>query len=524
MCFHLPAWRPGRYELGNFARNLQGWSAQNETGETLPWQKTCKDCWEVGARGARLVTIRYTYFAFELDAGSCYFDDSLLYINPVNCLVYPADRLDEPCSLSLTLAPGYKVASAMVFNMQGVALCNDYHELADAPLIASPRLDQRDFRVGNCRFVLAVEGGAEPDWPRWLRDFTAIASAQLDLFGEMPVPEYHFLCHFLPVKAYHGAEHARSCVVCYGPAEDPLDEAAYKAFLGICSHELFHAWNVKAIRPAEYLHYDYSREVYSRLGYVTEGVTTYYGELMLYRCGLYTWQEFADRLGAWITLHLQNEGRHVQTLSTSSFDTWIDGYQRHTPDRKVSMYLKGALVALVQDAFLRRVSANAYSLDAVMRRLYYEFAGEGRGYTEEDYAGLMPREARPLFYDFVWGLAPLEPALTEAFRHWGCALSREPSPDPRAAAYGIQLQVGTVVQVAAGSPAALADLGVGDVIESALEQPAVLTLSVRRRRGLVRFCLRPGGGRFFDTFRVVKTTRPDPRQRANFQAWTGRRF
>ena len=194
-----------------------------------------------------------------------------------------------------------------------------------------------------------------------------------------------FLYQLLPYKHYHGVEHQNSTVITLGPAELLMTEALYKEFLGVSCHELFHAWNIKSIRPAEMQPYDYSRENYFRTCYVAEGVTTYYGEYLLARAGVRTAAQYFEELNAVLRKHFDDRGRDNLSLADASMDLWLDGYKPGVPDRKVSVYHKGALVALLLDLTLRRLSQHQRSLDDVMRRLYQEFGQTGIGYTEADY-------------------------------------------------------------------------------------------------------------------------------------------
>jgi predicted metalloprotease with PDZ domain len=548
--FHLPAWRPGRYELANYARNIQYWRAFNEQGQPLCVRKRSKDCWEVRTASARSVTILYNYYAFELDAGSCFFDDQQLYVNPVNCLLYVKDRMNEPCSLALTIPAHYRLASGLPFNEERVALARDYHELVDSPFIASGDLQQKEYFVGNYRFLLSVQGKCRPDWERMLKDLVSIATAHIDLFGAMPVREFHFLYHLLPVKAYHGVEHAHSCVICFGPGYRLMEDDLYKEYMGISSHELFHCWNIKSIRPRDLLPYNYSKESYSHLGYVSEGVTTYYGDVQLLRSGIFSWQDYASRMSGHLTSYFHNEGRHFQTLAESSFDTWVDGYKDGAPDRKISMYVKGAIIAFLQDMEIRRSTRNSRSFDHVMRRLYYDFAQAGKGYSEEDYMNLINETADPFppsfFEDFVEGLKPLDQYIPETVQYIGCTIHKEPAGNIYERIYGMKCkkeEAGcagnyVIIQIAPESPADKAGLSIGDEIIAVNDarvadnlnelftfyrgQEIVLTLY--RSGCLILAKLFHNGLLYFPTYQLVKSPGASATQKENFRLWAGREF
>src|SRR5437762_8327636 len=164
-----------------------------------------------------------------------------------------------------------------------------------------------------------------------------------------------------------------------------MKEEFYVDFIGVVSHELFHVWNVKTIRPAEMTPYDYTKENYSRLGFVYEGVTTYYGDLFLVRSGVYSISQFFAELNVRIQKHFDNYGRFNLSVADSSFDTWLDGYTPGIPNRKTSIYDEGCLIALMTDLLIRRYTQNKKSLDDVMKTLYFDFAKLHHGYAEHDY-------------------------------------------------------------------------------------------------------------------------------------------
>jgi predicted metalloprotease with PDZ domain len=170
-----------------------------------------------------------------------------------------------------------------------------------------------------------------------------------------------------------------------GPGNEFVNKDWYDEFLGISSHELFHTWNIKSIRPVEMMPYDYSKENYSRLGFVAEGVTTYYGDFLLYRSGVFSDADYFKTFNEQLQKHFDNFGRFNLSVADSSFDTWLDGYNPGVPNRKVSIYTEGCLIAFMTDICIRKQTSNAHSLDDVMRALFTEFGKKKIGYSENDY-------------------------------------------------------------------------------------------------------------------------------------------
>jgi predicted metalloprotease with PDZ domain len=199
----------------------------------------------------------------------------------------------------------------------------------------------------------------------------------------------------------------------------------------VSSHELFHVWNVKTIRPIEMHPYDYTKENYSRLGYVCEGLTTYYGDYLLFRSGVFNLQQYFTTFNERLRKHFDNFGRFNLSVANSSFDTWLDGYVPGIPNRKTNIYDEGNLLAFATDMFIRRNSSNKYCLDDVMRYLYTEFALKNKGYSDADYKGIVEHFANASFDEFfnnyINGTHDYEPLLKNAMDYIGCELSFTPS-------------------------------------------------------------------------------------------------
>jgi predicted metalloprotease with PDZ domain len=369
LLIQLPAWRPGRYELGNFAKNIQKWAAFNKEGKPLKFEKITKDCWKVETEGATDITIKYNYYANELNAGSTFLNQEQLYINPVNCCLYLPDRIDEACELQLVLPNDYKVAIGAKEIGENLYALNDFHELADSPFFASNSLQHKTYNYNGVEFYIWFQGECMPEWDTLIKDFKSFTVEQLEMMEAFPVKAYHFLCQIIPYRGYHGVEHTTSTVIMLGPGYNLMKGITYEDLLGVSSHELFHTWNVKTIRPIEMAPYDYSTENYSKLGYVCEGVTTYYGDLFLYRSGVFTKEQYLKTFAERLQKHFDNFGRYNKSVAESSYDSWLDGYTKGAPNRKTSIYDEGCLLAFITDVFIRKNTKNEKSLDDVMRYL-----------------------------------------------------------------------------------------------------------------------------------------------------------
>ncbi|MEJ7658364.1 MAG: hypothetical protein WKG07_01410 [Hymenobacter sp.] len=305
-------------------------------------------------------------------------------------------------------------------------------------------------------------------------------------------------------------------------------------------HELFHTWNIKAIRPAEMQPYDYARENYFRTCYIAEGLTTYYGEYLLARSRVRTPAQYFEELNTVLRKHYDDAGGQNLSLADASTDLWLDGYKPSVPDRKVSVYHKGALAALLLDLTIRQLHGHARSLDDVLRRLYEEFGQTGVGYTEDDYARLVSevagRKMQVYFDKFINGTAPLQEPLDKALRTVGCRLVAYENASTAEGIFGFRAAMkggrADVTYIWPGSPAAAA-LTVDDELvaingrrldmnlQSLLSTDAPhyeVTVFRQNRLLLVDPVAQPGVG-FGPRYAVEKLAEADEAQRAGFEKW-----
>ena len=465
---HLPSWRPGRYELGNFAKNIKNFKVFNDQNKAVNFQKINKDSWEISSNETKYIRIEYQYYANELNAGSSYYNENQLYVNPVNCFLYSEGKEQFPISLKLNIPENYTIASSLV-QENNFLLADNFDELADSPFICSKNLEKQTYSVADTNFHIWFNNQLNIPWERVIDDFRNFTKKQIEDFGEFPVSEYHFLIQSLPYLAYHGVEHLKSTVITLGPSYD-LFENRYDELLGVSSHELYHVWNVKSIRPKDLLPYDFKKENYSELGYIYEGITTYLGDLYLLKSGVFSLENYLRELSKQFQKHLDNPGRFAYSVSQSSFDTWLDGYVPGVPGRKVSIYTEGCLLAFVMDAKIRKATNNKRGIEEVMKRLYYNFAQNNKGYTEKDFIDLLENTSgesfQDFFNDYVHGTTPYEAILLEALEFIGLELIQTPSNSYSEAKLGMktvhQSNHLLISAIYPGSPTDMAGLSLGD--------------------------------------------------------------
>lgn len=423
----LPAWRPGRYELGNFAKNIKKFEVFDSNDRALAFKKTSKDCWQIETKGNKQIKVTYSYYAADLNAGSTFVDDSQMYANPCNCLMYVPEMMQSEHKVTLDIPDNYFIATSL--KKEGkTMIAPDYDELADSPFIAAPHINTIEFKVNNINFYLDFNGECHPDKDILIRDFSNFIAEQLAFFKEVHFKEYHFLIQIFPVKFHHGVEHTKNTVIGFGPGYHLMHAEVYNEFLGLCCHEFFHTWNIKTIRPAEMHPYDYTKENFARTGFVYEGVTTYYGDKLLFTSGIFDEPAYYKTFEERITKHLHSFGRFNLSVGDSSFDNWLDGYTPGAPYRKTNIYDEGCLVAFMLDVLIAKHSEKKNSLQTVLKSLYNDFYKKDKGYSEEDFTKACSvaagKDLKDFFDKYVYGLEPYEPLLMECFGELGLQLEK----------------------------------------------------------------------------------------------------
>jgi predicted metalloprotease with PDZ domain len=470
LVLQLPSWRPGRYELGDFAKNIQYFKVHDMQGNPLAHKKISKDTWLVSTLEVSKLVVSYNYYSNELNAGSTYLDEKQLYVNPVNCCLYIPNRITEPCKVDIQVPKDYKIACALSKKSQFVT--ENFDQLAESPWIASESLQYQSYTVFGVQFYIWFQGDCLPDWNRILKDFKAFTKAQMKDFTSFPVKEYHFINQIVPYKGYHGVEHTSSSIIYLGPGAELMSNNLYTSLLGVSSHELYHTWNIKQIRPQALLPYDYSKENYSRMGYLYEGVTTYMGDLYLMRSKVFSISEFYKTQEENLDRHFHNSGRFNMSVAESSFDTWLDGYQMGIPHRKVSIYKEGALCAFMLDVVLLEYSQGELSLRDLMDRLYVNYALKGKGITEEDYfnelVSMGGEKAQGIISNYMYGTKDFTPGLKEAFSLLGLRMDIQENINFFASRLGIkgtQIKEGLLInQVLQNSISDKKKIAEGDLI------------------------------------------------------------
>lgn len=532
LLIQLPNWRPGRYQIQNFAKRIKNMRATDTDGNNLVLAKTDKSSWQL-KNDPGLVTITYEYFAFEMDAGNTWLDDEQLYINFINCCIYDPKQMDTPCQVELDLPKGYEVACGLKSTSKHAFLSPNYYQLVDSPLIASDNLRRITYSVAGKNFNVWVQGDLPKADSEIVNDFVKFTQLQIQVMEEFPCSDYHFLFQCLPYKHYHGVEHWNSTVIIIGPSNELSERKLYKEFLGVSSHELFHTWNVIRLRPSEMTPYDFQSENYHQTGFVTEGVTTYYGDLFLARSGVFSFEEYLGELNKLLKRHYDNEGRKGYSVAESSFDLWLDGYEKGIPGRKVSIYNEGALAALILDLMIRLKFDNEKSLDDVMRLMWASHGRDLSGYSYEDYqsaaTSVYGDSLADYFATIVSGNQPFEDYLNNLFPKFGLDFKLNSPEKVEERNFGIRMQKEMIIDIATNAPA-YSLLSIGDKIESingsAFKEEQLdtgqLNLQINRFGRQLNFELNAQPDDYFAVYQVNNADNPSSEALDRLNRWLGK--
>jgi len=395
----LPAWIPGSYLIRDFARHVVGIRAESN-GRPVALVKLDKSRWRAEAVAGELTVIADIY-AYDDSVRGAHLDATHGYFN--GTCVFPSvdGQEDRACEVEILppdapIGSGWRVATSMRRKTAepygyGTYLAADYAELIDHPVEMAP-LSIGEFDVQGIAHAMAIRGRFNGDLPRLCDDLRRVCEQQMALLGApRDLDRYLFLLN-APGAGYGGLEHRwSSSLVC---GRDDLDRGegasireGYRTFLGLVSHEYFHLWNVKRMKPAAFTPYDLSREVHTSLLWVFEGVTSYYDDLALVRSGLIEPDSYLELVGRTVTRVLRGAGRLRQSIGESSFDAWTKFYRQdaNSGNAIVSYYAKGSLAALALDLKLRLETGGRVSLDDVMRTCWARWGETGEGMPEDGF-------------------------------------------------------------------------------------------------------------------------------------------
>ena len=491
--FMLPAWIPGSYMIREFARHIVRVTAL-AGDRKLRVHKLDKHTWQAAATAGPL-TIAYEVYAWDLSVRAAHLDDTHGFFSGTSVFLLPLGHEERACHVDILppdgeryadwiVATGLRPARGTKRGGFGRYRARNYDELIDCPVQMGPLAITRFDVLGTPHEVAITGNVPRLDLRRLAADLARVCEVQIRLFEprsrRAPFDHYSFLTLALG-EVYGGLEHRNStALICKReglPSVGMKDSTeAYRSFLGLASHEYFHCWNVKRIRPAAFVPYRLGEENYTRLLWLFEGFTSYYDDLLLARAGLLTPAQYLDALSATLTLITQRSGRLKQSLADSSFDAWIKYYRQdeNAPNSIVSYYQKGALIGLALDLTLRGATRGRKSLDDVMRLLWRRCKDAGEAYAgvAEDSLATDIREATGIEVGRLlreWTEGTRDPDFAQLFAPFGIACARRPALEsPHFALLGVKTSaVGSecsIAHVFDASPGQRAGLSGGDTL------------------------------------------------------------
>jgi predicted metalloprotease with PDZ domain len=399
----LPVWTPGSYLVREYARNIEAISVSGQNGTPLPFTKSRKNRWRVETDGASEILFRYRVYCREMSVRTNWLEDSFALLNGAPTFVTLARCLSGPHEVRLELPPQWKTAITGLPETAPLNyLAEDYDTLVDSPILCgNPAV--YTFEVDGIPHFLVNEGEHGLwDGPRSTADAERLVRRHREMWGALPYRKYVFLN--LLTEASGGLEH-RNSVCLMGSRWATRTRKGYLGWLNLVSHEFFHVWNIKRLRPVELGPFDYENENYTRSLWIAEGITDYYAPLTVRRAGLSSTEEYLAALSETINALQSTPGRFVQSAEQASWDAWIKLYRpdENSGNTTISYYTKGAVVGWLLDARIRCATGGcatgAKSLDDAMRLALERFSGE-RGFSTDQFKTLAAEVAGAPLDDF----------------------------------------------------------------------------------------------------------------------------
>jgi predicted metalloprotease with PDZ domain len=397
----MPVWTPGSYLVREYSRNVEAFQARTEGGQELVWEKTRKNRWRVDSASAPRIRVSYKVYAHEPSVQGNWVDAGFAMLNGAANFMTLAGNYRRPHEVKIVLPPQWKLSISGMKGANNEWSAEDYDELVDSPIYCG-NAAVYEFEVAGRNHYLVNEGeGGVWDGPASAQAVRRIVEEYARMWDGLPYPKYVFFN--MLIESGGGLEHKTSTWMnssrwaWLNTQEPPPPTASGEpspgprmpsrlSWLGLVSHEYFHAWNVKRLRPAELGPFDYENEDYTRSLWIAEGVTSYYGPLALRRAGLSNREQFLRAMSTAIGALQNAPGRLVQPVERSSFDAWIKLYRpdENSPNTSISYYTKGEVLGFLLDAKIRKASNGAKSLDDAMKLAYQRYSG-ARGYTPEQF-------------------------------------------------------------------------------------------------------------------------------------------
>ena len=545
----LPVWTPGSYLVREYSAHLERMESRSTNGAVLPVVKVAKNRWRVETAGLDEIIVEYDIWGGQLNVSANWVDASQAMLNGAGVFLYSEPSRALPQQVEIQLPPGWStVHTSMESTGQGHSFqAADYDELVDSPLLAGNAVEY-PFKVDEQAYGLVFSEDS-PYWDGELagQDSAKIVRAQQDFWGINPFEKKYLFITFFS-GTFAGLEHDHSTLM-MADRFAMRDRKDYRRWLGLVSHEFFHAWNVRRMRPAALSEYDYEQESYIRELWVSEGLTSYYDDLLMFRAGVISVSEYLELLAGEIRNYETTPGREVRSAELASFDTWIKHYRKdeNSVNSTVSYYRKGAVIGFVADTAIRRETGGDASLDTVMQTMFRRYGDPAKGgyppgAFEDVVEELAGAGVRGLVEEMI--SETIDPDVDTALGWYGLALDRNPNDNgegPSLAGLGIEVDTDgpglLVKQVVAGYSGAEAGVLPGDELiaidgnrvtassyDSVLQRlrsgdEVSLTLA---RQGRMLTLETEVGTAIPAVFRIAPREKLNSREKKRLESWLGR--
>lgn len=538
--FKMAAWTPGYYWIMDYAKNVLNFRAEDGAGNPLAWKKTAKSTWQVDSGESSAITVSYDVYAFRRSVADSFLDDRRAFIAPAGVFMHVGNRIDHP--VTVTIEPnktGDRISTGLepVEGKPNTFYAPDFDVLYDCPiLIGGQKI--LTFEVQGIPHVIAIENLGSFDRDRFVSDIKKIVESSAKFIGEIPYRHYTFI---MMDQGGGGLEHLNSMAV-FSNSSSWSNPQSYARWLSFIAHEYYHLYNVKRIRPIALGPFDYDRENYTTMLWVSEGFTVYYEYLILRRAGLLSREGFYEQVRRYIASYENRPGHLFQSAEESSFDTWMKFFDRNenSSNTTISYYDKGAALGLLLDLKIRHESKNKKSLDDVMRTLYEKFHKEkNRGFTDREFREECENAAgcalSEIFDDYVTTVKEID--YPKYFAYAGLEIDVAPKEQPGVffgAATRTQDGNLTISSVEWDSPAQQGGLSAQDEILAldgvrATERTLALALNAKKpgdrirvliaRRGMIQEKEVVLAKKTERSFRIRPMSDPDPLQAAILADW-----
>ncbi len=534
----MPAWRSGRYVIFDFSGGVQEFSTVGENDKPLAWSKIDKETWRVERLKSSVITARYLVYANEFGDRTRGLNDEHAFVDPATTFMFVKKYEKIPLTVSITPYGNWHATTGLdpLEGKTNTFAAPTYEYFADCPIEIG---NQKDFtfEVDGKQHILMIAGEGNWDEKRIIPDLTKLVEANKEFWGRLPYKRYVFMLELSPTIG-GGTEHINSTIMQTSPFVFKNPDS-YKSFLGLVSHEYFHTWNVKQLRPRGITPYDYTKEDYTRELWVAEGTTSYYGSLVMVRTGFREPLDFLSGIAASIQGDRMRPGNRVQSATESSFDAWVKYWRgrQNAYNAESDYYGKGSDISLLLDLEVREQSKNRHSLDDVMRTMFERFP-LGTGYTVDDLQRVSEEMAgvslQKFFADYVYGTTPIP--WEEFISYAGLEVEKkDTTPKPwlgiMTTNQGTQTRIYSIV---AGSPAYEAGLNVNDEVLalngfrartndlnsriSEMKAGDTIKLTVFRDDKLREFNV-PLRNQEVPSYQIAKITKPTELQKKIYEDW-----